>query len=958
MAEPKTVDAKADVGDLESNKPPAKAKLLRQTFVDPSVLVANTARRVEAKSWLSFNPIVTSLSIVTIIFFTLWLAIHEPCDEQTLGTCSDNNISRKDECTDTYTWIAATEAGICAGCVGDDCETEITSESACEAQCQDCSSTYHPKHRKHNDENRDSNDQEEPRCPCPCPVWQPVLAAHCVRSDGSTYEEASTEDECTATRTWTVDPDADEIKHWNGTHFDGSHKGCPPSGSWFRTQRKILEHMDWSAGQEVDRWNHWAVEKTNWLQVVIRNAFLIVLGWCVYRHGDVKLARTDEESTPEYGKAVWFTMIFTSTMGVGLLLLSVAGPISSLAAGSTQVSNDEAQAAILANFHHFGLHAWSSFSIVALAVSLAAHRWGLPMSMKGCFYPLLGDGIFGWIGDAIDGLTLVTSFFGVCASLGFAALQVNSGLHELVDGIAESDSAIQTVLVWVLMLGALVAVITGVTSGMQWLCVGCFAIGSFVLACVFLMGSPWYLLAVFTQSLGQYIQWVITLGTDADAFDAPTVALSNNAAAAGMAAAEAWSAFYYNWWIALAPAAGIFIAKISKGRTIRELIFASLLAPALYCFIWMAFIGGATIELQRNAVAAGLAAGVSEECAYVESSSFQVGSGGSVVTSNDWVCGECQIKNFVNSCASGVDCRFKYTHQPHKIVNMVDSDHHSASNMWYALMDSCGNLGGFLALLTLVVTAGYFITTAAAGVCVMDSITSNGKSEGFLVQRCVWALLLASCATVLLHTGADDAFTVLMRCAAVIGLPFMLLLTLVCLATVRGLHLDDAHRNSDHKAEDDGDSQMHNDWHSDLLDILVQPSISALAGLGLSIVVPFLGVAKAHKAMKGNDSSAKVDQVLLLVFLVVMWLGFVSCVLIDWALVAHDSLWAVGWSCFFVHGCVAAKIRGAVRASRHIDGSVISDLAASVFAYPFVADQLAHESDLVEAAVLGPAGSA
>ena len=706
--------------------------------------------------------------------------------------------------------------------------------------------------------------------------------------------------------------------------------GCGAAGTWFRTQHKVVDGHDWSASQQVGRLSHWAVGNFNWLNVMARNLFLLVLGWAVYKHGDLKLG----ESAPEYSTASWLGMLFTTSMGVGLLIFSVADPIANLAGGS----DAEAQAAISANFHHFGLHAWCCYSLVGLAVGLASHRWGLPLTIKSAFFPLIGNAIFGWVGDLIDLVALLTTFFGLAASLGFAAMQINSGLHELSDGIA-ADNVWATVLIWALMLAAGGAIITGVKRGMEWLCAACFCVGTAVLCVVFLMGNSWYLLSVLTQSTGHYMQWVLTLGTDTNAFGITASIATRDAATAATAAGDAWTTFYWGWWAALAPAAGIFIASISKGRTIREFVTGTLLLPTLYCFAWMAVFGGAAIELQRNAVASGLAAGASDMCAQVETSTLVAGTDGNAATSVQWLCGTCPIKEHVAACAGNEHCAFLYANHPGELTNMAGRP---AADTWYDLLGSHGQLGGLLSLLSVLAATLYFITTAAAGAHVVDSIAANG-GEGSAGQRAFWAAGLAAAATALLHAGGSDAFAVVMRAAAVAGLPVTVMLALVCLATVRGLRLDAAHASAS------GVATPRPEWTQELLGPITAPSRAALLQLGIGCLAPFVGAGKAAQA---GPSTTRPTGLLTFGLLGAAW---TVCVVCHLARPAVIGMWALGWTAYLGFATAAAAVRSQARSQRGIDGSFGSDLAAAVFAYPLVAAQLAAEADAMAAAAAAPA---
>ena len=222
--------------------------------------------------------------------------------------------------------------------------------------------------------------------------------------------------------------------------------------------------------------------------------------------------------------------------------------------------------------------------------------------MRVCFYPLIGDKIYGFLGDAVDILSIVATMFGVCTSLGLGAIGFSGGLRRLNSNIEDTITT-QIIVIWGITAIATVSVVTGIKMGIRRLSEVCFALGMFIILVVFFYDDTWYLLNVFVQSMGYYIQWFVQLGFHTDAFAQLGIAPDGKEATQWM---NDWTILYWGWWIAWCPFVGMFIAKISKGRTIGEFIHNTLTVPVIYVFFWFAVSGGAGIRMERNAALAGI----------------------------------------------------------------------------------------------------------------------------------------------------------------------------------------------------------------------------------------------------------------------------------------------------------------------------------------------------------------
>jgi choline-glycine betaine transporter len=257
--------------------------------------------------------------------------------------------------------------------------------------------------------------------------------------------------------------------------------------------------------------------------------------------------------------------------------------------------------------YHWGLHGWVVYTIMGLLLGLMAYREGLPMTLKSCFYPLIGDKVFGWPGDLIDTISVIATLFGVCTSLGLGTIQINQGLHILNEDINVSTDN-QVIIIWCITALATVSVLSGVKHGIRRISEFCFACGVVLMLCILFLDNTVFLLNLYTQSLGYYFHQLVKIGFHSDAFE--QLGPSHGAEDRGRVMPEDvedtdgpvqwmewWTIFYWGWWIAWCPFVGMFIAKISYGRTIKEFIFGTMAAPTVYVFMWLIVFGGVGLRL-------------------------------------------------------------------------------------------------------------------------------------------------------------------------------------------------------------------------------------------------------------------------------------------------------------------------------------------------------------------------
>ncbi|WP_206683153.1 BCCT family transporter [Neptunicella marina] len=328
------------------------------------------------------------------------------------------------------------------------------------------------------------------------------------------------------------------------------------------------------------------VSNASWfyvLSVAIILVSVIYLG--VSRYGEIRLG--PDHSTPKYSQITWFSMLFSAGMGIGLMFFGVAEPVMHYLSPPTAEPATLAavRQAMMMTFFHWGLHAWAIYALVALMLAFFAYRHNLPLTLRSALYPLIGDKIYGPIGHAVDVFAVIGTVFGVATSLGFGASQVNSGLNYLYD--LPQTTSMQMVIVVVVTLMAVVSVATGLDKGVRRLSELNIALAVGLLVLILLLGNSVFLLEAFVQNTGAYLSNLVSNTFNLFAY-AKTDWIGG------------WTIFYWGWWLAWAPFVGLFIAKISRGRTIREFILGVLLVPTTFTLLWMTVFGNSAIDFIFN----------------------------------------------------------------------------------------------------------------------------------------------------------------------------------------------------------------------------------------------------------------------------------------------------------------------------------------------------------------------
>ncbi len=443
--------------------------------------------------------------------------------------------------------------------------------------------------------------------------------------------------------------------------------------------------------------------------------FLIVSPW-----GGVRIGGKD--ATPDYTYIGWFAMLFAAGMGIGLMFYGVSEPLSHFStslggvAGEGGVRSDwaplggaegnAAEAARLgmaATIFHWGLHPWAIYAIVALALALFTYNKGLPLTIRSAFYPIFGERVWGWTGHVIDILAVFATLFGLATSLGFGATQANAGLNELF-GVPTGPTT-QVVLISVITSIALISVLRGLDGGVKVLSEINMGLAALLLLFVLIVGPTVAILTGFASSLFAYVEYLPAL---ANPFGREDVNFS-----------QGWTAFYWAWWISWSPFVGMFIARVSRGRSVREFLICVLLIPSLVCVFWMSVFGGTAIT--------------------------QVVQDG-------------------------------YTGAQDAALEL----------QLFRMLDALplASITSFIGIILVVV---FFVTSSDSGSLVIDTITAGGKIDAPVPQRVFWCIFEGAVAIVLLLGGGLAA---LQAMVITTGLPFTVVLLLMCWAIIKGLRAE------------------------------------------------------------------------------------------------------------------------------------------------------------------------
>ncbi|UGU16385.1 BCCT family transporter [Sinomicrobium kalidii] len=487
-----------------------------------------------------------------------------------------------------------------------------------------------------------------------------------------------------------------------------------------------------SAGEYFKRIQNFVANNGGWFFVLVVNIFLFFMIYMAFsKFGRLRIG--GQNAKPEFKTMSWFAMLFSAGMGIGLLFWSISEPISHFTSPPTATGKTvaAAQEAMNFTFLHWGFHAWGIYALVGLALAYFTYSRGLPLTIRSVFYPFLGDKVYGILGDIIDVIAVLATIFGLATSLGLGVRQIAGGLNHVFD--IPGGITTQMLLIAGVTLVATISVVLGVDKGVKFLSEWNMRIAVLLLLLVVILGPTIYIFQSFVQNTGSYFYNFLEVATWTETYT-------------GTHWQNTWTIFYWGWWIAWAPFVGIFIARISKGRTVREFILGVLIVPALVTFFWINAFGSTAIQ---DALAGNMA-----------------------------------------------------------VVNEVKID--EAIAMFVFLEDF--PLPMVLNIIAIILVAGFFITSSDSGSLVVDSITSGGKIDAPVAQRIFWAVMEGAVAAVLLIGGGLKA---LQTAVIVSGLPFAIILLVMCYSLYKGL-------NEDHRKLRRREEQKDLDNYKDIVSNILQ----------------------------------------------------------------------------------------------------------------------------------------
>ena len=423
----------------------------------------------------------------------------------------------------------------------------------------------------------------------------------------------------------------------------------------------------------------WLTTNLDWFFMIPANLILL---FCLYVAfsplGKVRLGNSGAK--PEYSNLSWFSMLFAAGVGIGLLFYGVAEPVHYFQEpplGITAGIKEIAAVCLAATVFHWGLHAWSIYAVVGLALAYFAYNRGLPLTIRSAFHPFFGDRLRGWPGHVIDTLAIFAGLFGLATSLGLGAQQIAAGLNYLFEVPATNTTMV--VLIVAITAMALVSVLTGIDVGIKRLSQFNLILAFLLLAAVILLGPTLYIFRSMAAAFGSYLVNIVPL--------------SNWIGREDTGFLHGWTTFYWAWWLAWAPFVGTFIARISKGRTVREFMISVLIPPMALCLLWFCAFGGTA--LHQHLVEG--YTGVTENVAA-------------------W---KLEVALF-------------------KMLDQLP-------------------MGSLLAAVAIVLTIVFFVTSSDSGSLIIDTIAAGGKVDAPAAQRTFWCTVEGLVAIVLLLGGGLDA---------------------------------------------------------------------------------------------------------------------------------------------------------------------------------------------------------
>jgi len=485
------------------------------------------------------------------------------------------------------------------------------------------------------------------------------------------------------------------------------------------------------------------LHRFKWFYLAMATGVLVFLIYLMMsRFGNIRLGQDGEK--PEFGLGSWLSMLFSAGMGIGLLFWSVAEPMWHYASNpfaTEGMSQQSAETAVRLSFFHWGLHPWALYITVALGLAYFSYRRGRPLSIRSTLEPLFGQQrMNGWFGNLVDIMVVAITAFGIATSFGLGVVQMSTGIEKLFD--VEIGIGSQIALIMVISLIAIMSVMSGVGKGIRLLSIGNVVLSLLLLAGVMLFGPTRYILHTWLEGTADYAQNIIGLSLWSDT-------------QGDSQWQNWWTAFYWAWWLTWAPFVGMFIARISRGRTIRELVGGALIAPTLFGFLWISAFGGSAIKYEHEDRAAHQAA-VAEQQLSGDAAEFK---GGEILV------------------ATKADTT-------QAIFTLFDTIEQSSG----------ASVSTILSALATLLLVTYFVTSADSGTLVISTLSARGSLEPPQLSRVAWGLVIGAIAAGLLWAGGLKTVQTATICAA---LPAAVLVILMAMSVQRALRDEAVAGNDD-----------------------------------------------------------------------------------------------------------------------------------------------------------------
>jgi choline-glycine betaine transporter len=706
-----------------------------------------------------------------------------------------------------------------------------------------------------------------------------------------------------------------------------------------------------------------------WFYIGTQAFWVAFIAYIGYYYGHIKLGGPDEK--PEYDDTSYFVMLFAAGVAIGLFFYGVSEPLlhadnyhatsqwaNRYTAAGYHTMNEVDLYALTLTLYHWGVAAWAPYLLVAISASLGTYNFGLPMTMRSSLYPVLGELTWGWMGDFVDGFTIITVVSGVCTSLGLGAMQMVTGLR-MLDWISETsdpdDNDAEVIAIWCVTALATISVVSGLDVGIKILSYVAFLMGCSLWFLVLIMDRTSFLLNLMVEGTGTYFAWMPIMTFATDSFD--SLRTGEGVDPEGFEAVDTWmngwTVFYMAWWTAWASFVGLFIARISRGRTIGSMIVFVLGGPLAYVILWFSVFCGAGLRQARVAaelIAHGTTQGDADM--YLDAGSVNCYTAPDSIS---WTDGTTTIN---------WEYRMKGVN-PNCILNASDTD-----TAWFNLLNSFHGCGDFLSGLSLFTIAIYFITSSDSGSMVVDQLASNGRFDHHWLQRVLWAAVEGSVATGLIASGGSESLKALQAGSIIAGLPFTAILMYCCYSVVRfcdcintkgrttsatgevsaTLHKTQFHRfaifegpkSSDFKIPLWGGVFNYLEYafsggviNPKLIDYTPLPTKEVLVALGKGFLP---GWSFFEISSKQSNNKTPLLTGLQTAIATLSFLAWIIC----WSIPEskEEGMFAFGWFFYIIMSVMIALLRMDVRARYNIDGSLLWDVWACLMMWPQVLCQM------------------